>query len=58
MKTVLKYRMLSLLLFVWGVTGQAAALKVLPMLLERGLEIQLVAFPGGEDDGTRGISLG
>ena len=29
--------------------GGAAALKVLPMLLERGLEVQLIAFPGGED---------
>ncbi|HEX5854578.1 MAG TPA: DNA primase [Thermoanaerobaculia bacterium] len=29
--------------------GGAAALKVLPMLLERGLDVQLVAFPAGED---------
>ena len=29
--------------------GGAAALKVLPMLLQRGLDVQLIAFPGGED---------
>jgi DNA primase len=29
--------------------GGAAALKVIPMLLEHGLDVQLVAFPAGED---------
>src|SRR5512143_1225553 len=29
--------------------GGAAALKVVPMLLERGLDVRLVAFPAGED---------